>query len=85
MVGHISNGEAVGRGAGDVSGEFHKAGPFGGAVATAVALYFGLVSGFCVKGGESDCVGGRGGVLPGAGGNGEAETHVVNVEITIRT
>ena len=85
VVGHISNGEAVGRGAGNISGEFHKAGPFGGAVATAVALHFGLVLSFCVKGGESDCVGGRGGVLPGAGGNREAETHVVNVQITIRT
>ena len=72
-------------GAGDVSGKIHKAGPFGGAVATAVALHFGLVGGFCVKGGETDGVGGRGSMLPCAGGNREAETHVVNVEIKIRT
>ena len=69
--------------AGHVSGEAHGVAPFTHLAAIALALYSHLVFGFRIEACDDSRCGGRIEGLPSAGRNGDAASHIVNMQVVV--
>ena len=69
--------------AGHVGGEAYGVAPFAHLAAITLALYPHLVFGFRIETGEAGRCGGRIEGLPSAGRNGDAASHIVNMQVVV--